>query len=100
MTRGASNVAIAFRGDEEELAFGYTQSGAAGTDVTPIANVGLDVRVYGNLFANNLTTTANVEATYLKGDGSEITQVTLDQVVGYANTNANTIQLTNSDVGL
>jgi hypothetical protein len=30
VTRGASNVAIAFRGDEEELAFGYTQSGASG----------------------------------------------------------------------
>ena len=100
MTRGTSNVAIAYRGDEDELAFGYTQSGASGTDVTPIANGGLDVRVYGNLFANNLTTTANVEATYLKGDGSEITQITLDQVVGYANTTANTIQLTNSDVGL
>jgi hypothetical protein len=100
VTRGASNVAIAYRGDEDELAFGYTQSGASGVDVTPIANGGLDVRVYGNLFANNLTTTANVEATYLKGDGSEIAQVTLDQVVGYANTTANTIQLTNSDVGL
>jgi hypothetical protein len=68
VTRGASNVAIAFRGDEEELAFGYTQSGASSTDVTPIADGGLDVRVYGNLFANNLTTTANVEATYLKGE--------------------------------
>jgi hypothetical protein len=72
VTRGASNVAIAFRGDEEELAFGYTQSGASGTDVTPIANGGLDVRVYGNLFANNLTTTANVEATYLKGLNSQV----------------------------
>ena len=100
VSRGASNVAIAFRGDEEELAFGYTQSGASDADVTPITNGGLDVRVYGNLFANNLTTTANVEATYLKGNGSEITHVTLDQVVGYANTTANTIQLTNSDVGL
>ena len=100
ITRASSNVAVAYRGDEEELAFGYTQSGASGADVTPIADGGLDVRVYGNLFANNLTTTANVEATYLKGDGSEITQVTLDQVVGYANTTANTIQLTNSDVGL
>ena len=100
VTRSTSNVTIAFRGDEEELALGYTQSGASDTDVTPIANGGLDVRVYGNLFANNLTTTANVEATYLKGDGSEITQVTLDQVVGYANTTANTIQLTNTDVGL
>jgi hypothetical protein len=57
-------------------------------------------RVYGNVFANNLTTTANVEATYLKGDGSELTHVTLDQVVGYANTTANTILLTNADVGL
>ena len=100
VTRSTSNVAVAYRGDEEELALGYTQSGASDTDVTPIANGGLDVRVYGNLFANNLTTTANVEATYLKGDGSEITQITLDQVVGYANTTANTIQLTNSDVGL
>jgi hypothetical protein len=68
VTRGASNVAIAFRGDEEELAFGYTQSGASGTDVTPIANGGLDVRVYGNLFANNLTTTANVDASYINGN--------------------------------
>jgi plastocyanin len=68
--------------------------------VTPITDGGLDVRVYGNLFANNLTTTANVEATYLKGDGSEITHVTLDQVVNYGNVTSNTIQLTNADVGL
>jgi hypothetical protein len=100
ITRASSNVAVAYRGDEEELALAYTQSGASDTDVTPIADGGLDVRVYGNLFANNLTTTANVEATYLKGNGSEITHVTLDQVVDYGNTTANTIQLTNADVGL
>ena len=93
ITRATSNVAVAYRGDEEELALGYTQSGASGTDVIPVADGGLDVRVYGNLFANNLTTTANVEATYLKGDGSEITHVTLDQVVGYGNVTSNTIQL-------
>ena len=100
ITRPTSNVAVAFRGDERELAIGYTQSSASDVDVTPITNGGLDVRVYGNVFANNLTTTANVEATYLKGDGSELTHVTLDQVVGYANTTANTIHLTNVDVGL
>jgi hypothetical protein len=100
ITRASSNVAVAYRGDEEELALGYTQSGASDADVTPIADGGLDVRVYGNLFANNLTTTANVEATYLKGNGSEITHVTLDQVVDYGNTTANTIHLTNTDVGL
>jgi hypothetical protein len=100
ITRASSNVAVAYRGDEEELALGYTQSGASDTDVTPIADGGLSVRVYGNLFANNLTTTANVEATYLKGNGSEITHVTLDQVVDYGNTTANTIHLTNTDVSL
>src|SRR6056300_597830 len=100
ITRATSNVAVAYRGDEEELALGYTQSGASDTDVTPVADGGLDVRVYGNLFANNLTTTANVEATYLKGNGSEITHVTLDQVVDCGNTTANTIHLTNEDVGL
>jgi hypothetical protein len=100
ITRASSNVAVAYRGDEEELALGYTQSGASDTDVTPVADGGLSVRVYGNLFANNLTTTANVEATYLKGNGSEITHVTLDQVVDYGNTTANTIHLTNADVGL
>jgi len=93
ITRPTSNVAVAFRGDERELALGYTQSSASSTDVTPIANGGLDVRIYGNVFANNLTTTANVEATYLKGDGSELTHVTLDQVVGYGNVTSNTIQL-------
>ena len=100
ITRPTSNVAVAFRGDERELALGYTQSGASGADVVPVADGGLDVRVYGNVFANNVTTTANVEATYLKGDGSELTHVTLDQVVGYSNTTANTILLTNSTMGL
>ena len=100
ITRATSNVAVAYRGDEGELAIGYTQSGASDADVVPVSDGGLDVRVYGNLFANNLTTTANVEAAYFKGGGSELTHVTLDQVVGYANTTANTIQLTNSDVGL
>jgi hypothetical protein len=100
ITRPTSNVAVAYRGDEDELALGYTQSGASDTDVVPLADGGLDVRVYGNVFANNLTTTANVEATYLKGDGSELTHVTLEQVVDYGNTTANTIQLTNANVGL
>jgi hypothetical protein len=68
ITRATSNVAVAYRGDEEELALGYTQSGASDTDVTPIADGGLDVRVYGNLFANNLTTTANVDASYINGN--------------------------------
>ena len=98
MTRNTSNVAIAYRGDEDELAFGYTQSGASGTDVTPIANGGLDVRVYGNLFANNLTTTANVEAAYLKGDGSYLTGLVTDlqSVADNGNTCSNTIQFTNA----
>jgi hypothetical protein len=68
ITRATSNVAVAYRGDEEELALGYTQSGASDTDVTPITDGGLDVRVYGNLFANNLTTTANVDASYINGN--------------------------------
>ena len=91
ITRATSNVVVAYRGDEAELALGYTQSGASETDVVPVADGGLDVRVYGNLFANNITTTANVNATYVKGDGSELTQITLDQVVGYGNVTANTI---------
>src|SRR6056300_1387645 len=100
ITRPTSNVAVAYRGDEEELALGYTQSGASDTDMIPVADGGLDVRVYGNLFANNLTTTANVEATYLKGDGSELTGITLESVVDYGNVTSNTIQLTNANVGL
>jgi len=100
ITRPSSNVAMVYRGDESELALAYTQSGASETDMNPITNGGLDVRVYGNLFSNNLTTTANVEAVYYKGDGSELTQITLDQVVGFANTTGNTVLLTNTDVGL
>ena len=100
MVRPSSNVAVAYRGDENEIALTYTQSSASGSDIVPSDDSGLDVRVYGNVFANNLTTTANVNATYLKGDGSEITDVTLEQVVDYGNTTANTIQLTNADVGL
>jgi len=100
IARPTANVAVAYRGDEDELALAYTQSGASETDVVPLADGGLDVRVYGNVFANNLTTTANVEATYLKGDGSELTGITLESVVDYGNVTSNTIQLTNADVGL
>jgi hypothetical protein len=68
ITRATSNVAVAYRGDEGELAIGYTQSGASDADVVPVSDGGLDVRVYGNLFANNLTTTANVDASYINGN--------------------------------
>jgi hypothetical protein len=100
ITRPTANVAVAYRGDEDELALGYTQSGASETDVVPLADGGLDVRVYGNVFANNLTTTANVEATYLKGDGSELTGITLERVVYYGNSTYNTVLLKNNDLGL
>ena len=102
ITRPTSNVTVAYRGDESELALGYTQSGASDTDVTPISDGGLKVKVYGNLFANNITTTGNIEALYVKGDGSQLTGIatTLQSVSDFGNTTSNTLQFTNADVGI
>jgi predicted nucleic acid-binding Zn-ribbon protein len=65
MRRPTANVAMGFRGDESEFMIGYTHSDASGTTLTPLTTSDLDVKVYGNLSAKELsalTTESNVNA--------------------------------------
>jgi len=64
MRRPTANVAIGFRGDENEFMIGYTHSDASGINLVPLTTTDIDVKVYGKLSAN-----------ILSGDGSLITGV-------------------------
>jgi len=56
MNRPTANVVIGFRGDESELAIGYTHSDPSGSHIVPIADGALKTTIYGNLHSNNVTT--------------------------------------------
>ena len=56
MNRPTANVVVGFRGDESELAIGYTHSDPSGSHIVPIADGALKTTIYGNLHSNNVTT--------------------------------------------
>jgi len=97
MTRPGSNVAVSFLEASDELVMAYTESHSGVSSVVPITSEVLKLKVYGDL-----TTTGNVAATYLHGDGSELTGIvtTLQSVSDFGNTTSNTLQLTNATTGL
>ena len=97
MTRPGSNVAVSFLEASDELVMAYTESHSGVSSVVPITSEDLKLKVYGDL-----TTTGNVTATYLHGDGSELTGIvtTLQSVSDFGNTTSNTLQLTNATTGL
>ena len=47
-----------------------------------------------------ITATGNVQANYFIGDGSQLSNITLQQVTDTSNITSNTIQFTNTDVGI
>ena len=97
MNRPESNVAVGYLESSDELVMAYTESSASSSTIVPLASEDLRVKVYGDL-----TTTGNVTATYLHGDGSELTGIatTLQSVSDFGNTTSNTLQLTNATTGL
>ena len=70
MTRPGSNVAVSFLEASDELVMAYTESHSGVSSIVPITSEDLKLKVYGDL-----TTTGNVTATYLHGDGSELTGI-------------------------
>jgi len=70
MTRPGSNVAVSFLEASDELVMAYTESNSSDSSIVPITSEDLKLKVYGEL-----TTTGNVTATYLHGDGSELTGI-------------------------
>jgi ubiquitin len=97
MNRPDSNVAVGYLESSDELVMAYTESSAGSSTIVPLASEDLRVKVYGDL-----ATTGNVTATYLHGDGSELTGIatTLQSVSDFGNTTSNTLQLTNATTGL
>ena len=65
-TRPTSNVVIGWRGDEDEVMLGFSTSSAAGTDLTPLDDDKLNLKVYGNVEATN----------FVKGDATHMTNIT------------------------
>ena len=97
MNRPDSNVAVGYLESSDELVMAYTESSAGSSTIVPLTSEDLSVKVYGEL-----TATGNVTATYLHGDGSELTGIatTLQSVSDFGNTTSNTLQLTNVTTGL
>ena len=56
------------------------------------------ITLRGNVVADNVYVTNNIETTsgFFKGDGSILSNVTLQQVTKYGNTTSNTVQFTNA----
>src|SRR5210317_328905 len=92
MTRPSSNVAVGYRGDEEEFMIGHTLSDPSSTDLVPDASNALTVHVYGTLevdasidvganiaisdvASNVIDVTGPIAATMFLGDGQYLTNV-------------------------
>ena len=97
MNRPESNVAVGYLESSDELVMAYTESSASSSTIVPLASEDLRVKVYGDL-----TATGNVTATYLHGDGSELTGIatTLQSVSDFGNTTSNTLQFTNDTTAI
>ena len=121
-TRPTSNIVIGWRGNEDEVMIGFSTSSASGTDLDPLNDNKLNLKVYGNVEAtglllgnaNLLSNIVNSEvgpATY--GNTTHVTQITitdngrisaisnveiqersnLDQVVNRSNVTSNTLEV-------
>ena len=65
-TRPTSNVVVGWRGDEDEFMVGFSTSSASGTDLSPLDDDKLNLKVYGNVEATN----------FVKGDATHMTNLT------------------------
>src|SRR6056300_528240 len=108
MERAEANVAMVYRGHEDELMFAYTTDDAAGVDITPDLSKHMNVHVYGSFFADKsinvnsntfISETGEETANIYFGDGgllSNITQ-TLQGITDIGNTTTQTLLLTNTN---
>ena len=78
-------------GTEDSPSFVTVNANVIGNNVDVIT-------LYGNVIADNVYVTNNIETTsgFFKGDGSILSNVTLQQVTDAGNTTSNTVQFTNA----
>src|SRR6056300_1450569 len=53
MTRGTANVAVGYRGDEQEFVIAMTHSDASGPNIIPLTDQDVNAKIYGNVTATN-----------------------------------------------
>ena len=81
MTRPTANVAAGFRGDEKEYTIAFTLSDPDGAHIVPTmakSDGYITANVWGNVLSGNVTSTGLVEGGTLKGAGSAITALNMD----------------------
>jgi hypothetical protein len=69
MGRDEANVAVVYRGDENELMMAYTTSDPAGLDILPDASKRMNVHIYGSMFVDK---TLNVNSNTFIDEGGFI----------------------------
>ena len=84
MTRPTANVVSGFMGDEKKYVIAYTLSDPLDPHIVPTNATSDEYMTLsvegGNVSAGNVTTTGTVEATTLKGDGSNITNLDAEKI--------------------
>ena len=109
MTRPTANVAAGFRGDEKEYTIAFTLSDPDGAHIVPTMATSdgyITANVWGNVLSGNVTSTGLIHGGTLKGDGSAITALNMDNAsagtlaVGRGGTGADTASAAASALGL
>ena len=80
-TRPTSNVVVGWRGGEDEVMIGFSTSSANSTDLVPLDDNKLNLKVYGNVEATN----------YVKGDATHLTNLTDASTGTYGSTTQSVI---------
>ena len=81
MTRPTANVVAGFRGDEKEYTIAYTLSDPDGAHIVPTMATSdsyITANIWGNVLSGNVTSTGLIHGGTLKGAGSAITALNMD----------------------
>ena len=81
MTRPTANVVSGFRGDEKEYTIAYTLSDPDGAHIVPTMATSdgyITANIWGNVLSGNVTSTGLIHGGTLKGAGSAITALNMD----------------------
>ena len=81
MTRPTANVVAGFRGDEKEYTIAYTLSDPDGAHIVPTMATSdsyITANIWGNVLSGNVTSTGLIHGGSLKGAGSAITALNMD----------------------
>ena len=110
MGRAEANVAVVYRGDEDELMLAYTTSDPGGLDITPDTSKRMNVHVYGSMFVDKtlnvnsntfITEGGFVYANAFIGDGGLLSNVrtTLQSITDNGANTTHTVVFENTTTG-